>query len=691
MYRFISLLLIAISLSVSAQWFTGTDDDGATVAETFYDRLKFLETITIGAGDFNPVAAFTEAASGSLFLSRESEIYLKQDDGQSERWYKVGAEFKGVKNLYKNGNADYGEVSDFNTGNNATFDGGGSLAGTWATASTPVTDAIDGTRFYRFTQAAGSLNDYIASETIDVPLGYRGETHTVEYFYKYDGNAGDIEFEAKCMSPAALITGVSNTSLSEQDNANNTAKKQRHTFRIPQDCTSIRMGWSVAVLNNTAEFVVDEITITPSPEASFGGPTDTQTVMLDGDNGAGSSGTHIARWTTLVSELGNSNNIFTYTDDATNGASFTANVDGVMTLSWSKCTNVEYYFGFSKNASGLTTDVDALAADERLFICEGNTSDPNPCTWSGDVSSGDIIRAHYGLAFASTTGCNQITVTMTSTRNAAQTGNANIENTYTARISSGVGPTITSSSAGGAFLGGTPVTRTGAGDYTINFATSFFSVAPSAEITLESTSAQGNAQIHTVSATSVRVLTYDTTDTLADIDFTVRLHRQDADYRDPKRSFVVDPFDSCVLSEEQTSGTAGGTFTSGSYQTRTLNTTSGSCNFVTLTSNQFTLTAGQYELEADAPAFKVDEHKIKIRNITAASDTAIGTSESTASTDDVVTRSFLSAAFTLTSSATFELQHRGSTTRATDGFGLANTFGDDEVYSKIRVRRLNSL
>ena len=57
------------------------------------------------------------------------------------------------------------------------------------------------------------------------------------------------------------------------------------------------------------------------------------------------------------------------------------------------------------------------------------------------------------------------------------------------------------------------------------------------------------------------------------------------------------------LSDVKSAGTAGGTFTSGSWQTRTLNTedsdTGGNCS---LSSNQFTLDAGTYEINARASA-----------------------------------------------------------------------------------------
>ena len=69
--------------------------------------------------------------------------------------------------------------------------------------------------------------------------------------------------------------------------------------------------------------------------------------------------------------------------------------------------------------------------------------------------------------------------------------------------------------------------------------------------------------------------------------------------------------------EQQTAGTAGGTFTAGAWRTRGLatevtNTISGA----SLAANQITLAAGTYDIDAHAVAFRVDGHVAKLYNIT---------------------------------------------------------------------------
>jgi hypothetical protein len=83
--------------------------------------------------------------------------------------------------------------------------------------------------------------------------------------------------------------------------------------------------------------------------------------------------------------------------------------------------------------------------------------------------------------------------------------------------------------------------------------------------------------------------------------------------------------ESIIFSDQKSQNTPGGTFTSGSWQTRTLNTTSGSISGASLSSNQFTLPAGTYVIESTAPAYRVQEHQSRIQNITDGITTALST------------------------------------------------------------------
>lgn len=142
------------------------------------------------------------------------------------------------------------------------------------------------------------------------------------------------------------------------------------------------------------------------------------------------------------------------------------------------------------------------------------------------------------------------------------------------------------------------------------------------------------------------------------------------------------------LSDVKPSGTAGGTFTSGAWQTRILNTEDNDTgNHCSLASNQFTLAAGTYRILSIVPAYYVQSHKSKLYNITDSSDEIIGTSEITSITTGAQTQSSSSIVgeFTIASTKTFEVQHRGQTTKATDGFGRSSGFGVSEIYAVVEL------
>ena len=153
---------------------------------------------------------------------------------------------------------------------------------------------------------------------------------------------------------------------------------------------------------------------------------------------------------------------------------------------------------------------------------------------------------------------------------------------------------------------------------------------------------------------------------------------------------VVDNFaDIAIFCEQQASNTAGGTFTSGSFVKRILNTTI--VNNITgcsIASSVITLPAGTYSVFATAPAYQVNTHQTILRNATDSTNTLIGTSQQCNSGIDTQTQSTVNGVFTIATSKTFELQHRCGLTRNTNGLGFAVNFSISEVYANIYIARI---
>lgn len=145
-----------------------------------------------------------------------------------------------------------------------------------------------------------------------------------------------------------------------------------------------------------------------------------------------------------------------------------------------------------------------------------------------------------------------------------------------------------------------------------------------------------------------------------------------------------------TISETQTSGTAGGTFTSGTWRTRTINTESDPDSIVSISSNKFTLAAGTYLITGSAPACEVIGHIAKVYNVTDAADAILGSSEyADATASSSCTRSVFSGVVTVASAKEFEVRHMGGSTRNTFGFGAQATIATTvETYTLVTITKI---
>lgn len=151
----------------------------------------------------------------------------------------------------------------------------------------------------------------------------------------------------------------------------------------------------------------------------------------------------------------------------------------------------------------------------------------------------------------------------------------------------------------------------------------------------------------------------------------------------------VHGFSVALLADEKTSNTEGGTFTSGSWATRTLNTeVSDTDGIVSLSSNVFTLGAGTYVIEWSAPAYNVNNHQTRLYDNTNTTVIEYGSTEYASSTHNVTNRSFGSAKITISSSTGYKIEHRCSSTKATYGLGAQANFGNVEVYAQVKITKL---
>ncbi len=195
---------------------------------------------------------------GPLVLADEASIVVKYDNTES-RWMVVGGTGSGggqsLDTIFQLTGLDF---TQWSTGNNATFLTAGTIAGTFAQETVAP---LNGLSSYKFTQAAGSLNDWIASPVQNVPLRFRGQTNTVTFPFTYNGNNNDIVPVMYDVINASIIFGSVNNDGYALQGTNGGVKNYQANFIIPLNCTQVRVGFQVKVLNSGKILQFDDIEV----------------------------------------------------------------------------------------------------------------------------------------------------------------------------------------------------------------------------------------------------------------------------------------------------------------------------------------------------------------------------------------------------------------------------------------------
>ena len=153
-------------------------------------------------------------------------------------------------------------------------------------------------------------------------------------------------------------------------------------------------------------------------------------------------------------------------------------------------------------------------------------------------------------------------------------------------------------------------------------------------------------------------------------------------------SMVVKSY--AVLVDEKSTGTDGGTATSGSWQTRDLNTEMYDPDgIVSLSSNQFTLGAGHYLIEFYVPALRCGGNMARLYDVTGSSTVPYGygfTTFADTGGDGDTSITFGFARVTINSNNVFRIEQRVNVTESGEGFGRACNFsGVSEKYTFVKI------
>ena len=142
-----------------------------------------------------------------------------------------------------------------------------------------------------------------------------------------------------------------------------------------------------------------------------------------------------------------------------------------------------------------------------------------------------------------------------------------------------------------------------------------------------------------------------------------------------------------IICDQKATDTPGGSTTTGTFNTRDLNTELADPDgIVSISSNQFTLQAGTYVLKASAPAYKAQRHQILINNVTDSSVAVVGTSEYNDNSTGIQTRSFAVGRVTIAAAKAFDIRQRVAVAEATYGLGVeANYDLQPNIYTIVEI------
>lgn len=147
--------------------------------------------------------------------------------------------------------------------------------------------------------------------------------------------------------------------------------------------------------------------------------------------------------------------------------------------------------------------------------------------------------------------------------------------------------------------------------------------------------------------------------------------------------------------DEKPDGTAGGTFTSGAWRTRDINTIKEDDDglIVSIVANQFTLLANEYHIRIKCPSMRVQSNIARLYNVDLGVVTLLGTNEySEATPFGSHASSIIQGFFTIGVDTLFEIQHHCFLTRITHGFGgsvFTSAPQPVEVYTSVELWKVD--
>ena len=621
------------------------------------------------------------------------------------------------------GGLDTFHTEDFETNGASTFTTGQDVdpdaAGTGTIGgvlSDDTTTELSGTTSLKFTMhatSASSDNDFFIIDTdLVTETKQVNNDMGVSFYYKYDGANGDIKFIALDQDDAVLS---SSSDLLEEAS---TATRFSTSFYIPTGTTGIRYGFQVVTGNSSKVLLIDDIGLSMNPFV-YKNLVDTYSYYIAQAGNA---------LTSATSEL--EYNLGTATIEASGTALFTvANSSGRTEFTASKRITVDVGASHTVTSQYRQSKIVIVKDTTQYIAGSGNYfagESTSHVSGQFELDAGDSFYFQTAVGngaaasgdYGTSTDLHRTLITATATTEhvvtPAKSGSEGI--TYTGYTSkNGSNEVLFATSARDTSSKIITVTNTDHTRYTFNkecnfTATASYSGSSSVTINMNlynssdslilamkdySTAGGWVSTPITYVASEGDYIVYTSSaalDNNTNSSFSVTAYPKEATFL-----AAVPVQKVAYIKEVLATGNSAGTFTSGAWQTRTLNTVEGDSDIVTLTNgttgtggtaNRFILGAGKYVIESSTPAYSVDGHKSKLYDFTNSADVTTGTVGRSTTGGNAHDRSTINTTVEITASTTFEIRHRCQTTGTTTGFGQQAGFSSEEVYTQVKITKL---
>lgn len=685
-------------VSIAAQNFGGVKNfidglqrngvDVATISDAQTITNKILEGGTATSTRYWQAPSATTAVlqalprvAGAIYFSTDELTYYG-DDGTALIGLGGGGGGGGLDSSFIEDHEEL-EASDYTTGNSSVFADSG--VATALPADEEVTQ-LAGTRSMKYTQVAGSLNDWGFPKVFPVSRKDRGKFLALNFYGSYSGNTGEF---------AIVIRDTTNSNDLETIFINTSEiKRYSTTFFCPSNTTELKIGYQVKVENIGSIAEWDNFEVSADPfvgiqefgEFDYGavidGTTNTgsgQAMVILNESDAGLvTGTHgpgTGEWNIDFSALGlverptiNANGNFSA---ATNEAAIlavrsitTTTAQIIMFRETGARINDQFAFTIKRNG------VDAAAARQKSVVIKNSSASESQV----------IVNTGNGW------------------------GSTNTKIRRFANIESEIGDAITyadSATDGGSFTinarGVYHVSLTDSDSDTSYIGLSLNSTQLTSNINninvndkLGSDNVGGTNQSGSTSVTRV----FDKGDV-------IRAHGQNnaaGTNTDVKMSVVkigstqltgVPLPRTMYVTYELANGTNGGNGTIGSYGAIAYNTLSGDI-FGSLAGGVLTLPGGKYIFEGEQEFFRGDRCKFRVQDTTNAATAAYGKS---VFADNAANRSSAQGrcdgVYEITDTANFQFEQRVSANGLAGlTLGVAASFGEVEEFGRVKVTKV---